>query len=359
MEQELMEAAQAGDISELYRLIRQDPNVLELFDGIPFVDTPLHAAASAGNTPFAIEIARLKPSFGRKLNQDGLSPIHLALECEHDQTVRKLISLDRELICVQGKEGITPLHYVTERQNLDLLATFLFNCPTSIEKLTIRGETAVHIAVKNQRFGAFEILLAWLHGWADMEEILELKDDEGNTVLHIAAKTNQHQVVELLVDKVNINARNSDGWTARDILLQLSSQQNTTSQPIKFSDVGCDIPELKGDNFKMWKERVLLHLGWIDIDYAIRKDEPPAVTNTNTEAEIALYEHWERSNRLSVMFIKTKISAGIRGSVDQHTKVRDLLKAIDEQFVTSDKAFASTLIMKFCSTRLDTSERCA
>uniref|UniRef100_A0A2N9F8E4 CCHC-type domain-containing protein n=1 Tax=Fagus sylvatica TaxID=28930 RepID=A0A2N9F8E4_FAGSY len=33
-------------------------------------------------------------------------------------------------------------------------------------------------------------------------------------------------------------------------------------------------------------------------------------------------------------------------------KVRDLLKAIDEQFVTSDKALASTLIMKFSSLRL-------
>ncbi|KAA8539156.1 hypothetical protein F0562_025848 [Nyssa sinensis] len=104
----------------------------------------------------------------------------------------------------------------------------------------------------------------------------------------------------------------------------------------------------------MWKERVLLYLGWMDIDYAIRKDEPPTVTDTNTEAKIALYEHWERSNRLSVMFIKTKIFAGIRGSVDWHTKVRDLLKVIDEQYVTSDKALASTLIMKFCSTKLDT-----
>ena len=90
----------------------------------------------------------------------------------------------------------------------------------------------------------------------------------------------------------------------------------------------------------------------MDIDYAIRKDEPPIVTNTSTPTEIALYERWERSNRLSVMFIKTKITAGIRGSVDQHENVRDLLKAIDEQFVTSDKALASTLIMKFSSLRL-------
>ncbi|KAA8534104.1 hypothetical protein F0562_031703 [Nyssa sinensis] len=136
--------------------------------------------------------------------------------------------------------------------------------------------------------------------------------------------------------------------------LELFPLNSFASQPVKFSDVGCDIPELKGDNFKMWKERVLLHLGWMDINYDIRKDEPPVVTNTSTEVEIALYEHWERSNRLNVMFINTKISASICGSVDQHTKVRDLLKAIDEQFVTSDKVLASTLIMKFCSTRLDT-----
>ena len=90
----------------------------------------------------------------------------------------------------------------------------------------------------------------------------------------------------------------------------------------------------------------------MDIDYAIRKDEPPALIDTSTAADIALYERWERSNRLSMMFIKTKISVGIHGSVDQHEKVRDLLTAIDEQFVTSDKALASTLIMKFSSLRL-------
>ena len=90
----------------------------------------------------------------------------------------------------------------------------------------------------------------------------------------------------------------------------------------------------------------------MDIDYAIRKDEPPAITEKSTPDQVDLYEKWERSNRLSVMFIKTKISAGIRGSVDQHEKVRDLLKAIDDQFVTSEKALASTLIMKFSSLRL-------
>ena len=53
-----------------------------------------------------------------------------------------------------------------------------------------------------------------------------------------------------------------------------------------------------------------------------------------------------------MMYIKTKISAGICGSIEQLENVCELLKVIDEQFVTSDKALASTLIMKFTSLKL-------
>ena len=53
-----------------------------------------------------------------------------------------------------------------------------------------------------------------------------------------------------------------------------------------------------------------------------------------------------------MIFIKTKIPAGIRGSVEQIDKVKPLLKVIDKQFVTSGKALASTSIMQFLSTKL-------
>jgi hypothetical protein len=85
----------------------------------------------------------------------------------------------------------------------------------------------------------------------------------------------------------------------------------------------------------------------MDIDYAIRKDEPASVTEANKPNEVDLYGKWERSNSLSVMFIKTKISAIICGSIKHHENVKELIKAIDEQFVSSDKAHASTPIIKF------------
>ena len=122
-------------------------------------------------------------------------------------------------------------------------------------------------------------------------------------------------------------------------------------QLVNFFDIKCDILKLKGDNYEVWKAIILLYLGCMDIDYAIKKDKP-TITDTSTTAKKALCEQWERSNRLSVMFINTKISTGNRGFVDQHDNVKALLMAIDEQFVTLDKALASTLIMKFSSLRL-------
>ena len=99
------------------------------------------------------------------------------------------------------------------------------------------------------------------------------------------------------------------------------------------------------------EKRILFHLGYINLEYAIRKDEP-IIIDTSTLAERQLHDHWGPSNCLSVIFY-TKISAGFRSSVYQHNNVRALLKAIDEQFETSDKALASTtLIMKFSSLRL-------
>ncbi|KAF7812722.1 Retrovirus-related Pol polyprotein from transposon TNT 1-94 [Senna tora] len=46
-------------------------------------------------------------------------------------------------------------------------------------------------------------------------------------------------------------------------------------------------------SLQVWKESILLHLGCLDLDYALRKEEPPVPTAASTPAEIALYERWE------------------------------------------------------------------
>ncbi|KAL2544235.1 Ankyrin repeat family protein [Forsythia ovata] len=137
-----MDGAQDPDIIALYKRIRTNPEYLEGQNDMPFAETPLHGAASEGRTHLALEIFRLKPSLGKKLNLDGLSPLDLALRNEHTSTVKRLVKYYPELIRVQGREGITPLHYVVETEDIDLLIEFLIVCPSSIKDLTVRDETA-------------------------------------------------------------------------------------------------------------------------------------------------------------------------------------------------------------------------
>ncbi|KAE8055479.1 hypothetical protein FH972_012319 [Carpinus fangiana] len=246
MDESLRHAAQKGNVDALYASIQKDAKVLDRIDEIPFVDTPLHVAAYAGHTQFAMEIMRLKPSFARKLNQHGFSPIHLALQNYQPQVVLQLLDIDEDLVRVQGRDGMTPLLYVAQTGNLYLLAEFLKACPKSIEDITIRRETVLHIALKHNMFDAFSLLLGWLRRtWFKNASLWEKKllnwqDDDGNTLLHIAVLTNEpqassidpHAVRLLLKFKVDISAKNLGGSTALG-MLESGDARDKQNQQIK------------------------------------------------------------------------------------------------------------------------------
>ena len=99
-----------------------------------------------------------------------------------------------------GREGLTPPHYEAKTKDyLALLEIFLSFCPDSITDVTTRNETALHTALKNSNLEAFKFLVGWLlRKWPYWKKILEQKDVEGNTVLHIAVSRNQTQASSLI-----------------------------------------------------------------------------------------------------------------------------------------------------------------
>ncbi|MBA0871650.1 hypothetical protein Goshw_028662 [Gossypium schwendimanii] len=229
MDERMIEAAQTGDINLLYELILNDPYALERIDAVPFSHTPLHIAASAGHIEFMMEMIKLKPKFARKLNQAGFSPMHLALQNDRTKAVLRLLRFDEGLVRAKGREDLTPLHRVVQTGNVDLLVKLLKVCPEAIADVTVRDETVFHLAVKNDMFEAFQVLVGWLirscHESAERweKELLSWVDIDGNTVLHIAAIRNRPQVVEVLLGHLSrdqINAKNLEGLTALDIQSQ-------------------------------------------------------------------------------------------------------------------------------------------
>ena len=47
---------------------------------------------------------------------------------------------------------------------------------------------------------------------------------------------------------------------------------------------------LNGTNFEKWRDHVTIVLRFMDLDYALRTDEPPAITDKTTVEEKTNYE---------------------------------------------------------------------
>ncbi|CAH9124920.1 unnamed protein product [Cuscuta epithymum] len=130
--------------------------------------------------------------------------------------------------------------------------------------------------------------------------------------------------------------------------MQMNSQVNFSSISANLNS----IPVLNGTNFKEWKENILITLGCMDLDLALRVGQPASLTDGSTQDERRYYEKWDRSNRLSLMIIKRGIPESFRGAVsDEVTNAKDFLSEIEKRFVKSDKAEISMLLKDFTSKR--------
>ncbi|XP_052478808.1 ankyrin repeat-containing protein BDA1-like isoform X1 [Gossypium raimondii] len=228
MDQSFRTISPTEDVSELYKLIQRDGNVLRRFDEVEFIETPLHVAADEGCIGFAMEMMKLKPSFARKLNQQGLSPIHLALEKGHKEMVLRFLQMDKDLVRVTGKNGETPLHYICKVGNHDiLLKTFLKACPDCIRDVTTENRSALHIAAENKRLDVLQILIRMLKKRDCYREEVNRKDEDGNTALHIAARNNQTQMLKLLLSsKADKYATNQSDLTALGVAEQHNNKES-------------------------------------------------------------------------------------------------------------------------------------
>ena len=76
---------------------------------------------------------------------------------------------------------------------------------------------------------------------------------------------------------------------------------------------------LNGTNFKKWKEHIIIVLGCMDLDYALREDRPTDLTGASTTEQRVAMKKWEQSNCMSLMIMKHSISEAIRGAIPEET----------------------------------------
>uniref|UniRef100_A0A5B7C048 Uncharacterized protein n=1 Tax=Davidia involucrata TaxID=16924 RepID=A0A5B7C048_DAVIN len=256
MDQRLVEYAASGDVAALNALLKVDPLILEKVALAPVADTPLHIAALAGKTDFVKELLKRTPSFALELNQDGLSPMHIAAAKGHIYVVKELLKLcmGMDQCLLKDRGARTPLHYAAIKGRVDIIGELLAHCPQAVEEVTARGETALHLAVKNNQFEALRVFVQWLnnnnHGHGK-KLIINAEDKEGNTILNLAIATKQLQVVDLL--------RKQSELQHKEQIVEIDGGSGTHSIMLPQTDLGIqkaaeDTSKSKSKNIRIRKK---------------------------------------------------------------------------------------------------------
>ncbi|GMJ01540.1 hypothetical protein HRI_003823200 [Hibiscus trionum] len=97
---------------------------------------------------------------------------------------------------------------------------------------------------------------------------------------------------------------------------------------------------LNGTNFKEWKRHVLIVLGCMDIDLALRQEQPAPLTADSIPDAKMDFERWDRSNRMSLMIMKHSIPEAFRGTESEEiTQAKSFLDDLEQRFAKNDKMF--------------------
>ncbi|KAA8515823.1 hypothetical protein F0562_018566 [Nyssa sinensis] len=228
MDRRLFEAAWTGNVEYLLQLMKDDPCMLSAV-ALAGAETPLHIACMAGHLSFAKEVMKLRKEFAGELNQDGFSPLHIASANGYLEIVKELLKVDHNLCLLKGRERRTPLHYAAIKGRVDVIRELLSASVDSIAEVTARGETALHLAVKNNQFEAFKFLAEHLKQF-NKDDVFNKKDEQGNTILHLAVSRKQYEVVHLMLKEhvtksvVEVNSLNDMGLTPLDVLQFFQSE---------------------------------------------------------------------------------------------------------------------------------------
>ncbi|XP_070676405.1 ankyrin repeat-containing protein BDA1-like [Malus domestica] len=171
-----------------------------------------------------------KTCFAELRNQGGFTPMHIASANGYLDIVKENLCRFGATVCHLrgGKRDLTPLHCAAICGRVEILKEIISACPESLEDVTLSGETAFHLAAKNNRVEAIHVLVELTVDspmiTVDMKrKILNMKNVTGNSALHVAITERRHEVVRCLVGSgvTELNDVNECGLTALDLVLRL------------------------------------------------------------------------------------------------------------------------------------------
>lgn len=172
-------------------------------------NTALHIVASFSGHP---EVLSLLAANGARVNAHNSlnqTPLYLAVLTENIVNVKTLIACGGRVNDPEFERGQTALHVASLNHDLEILKVLTRRQSVDVNLIDKDGKTPLSYAVVHQSRAAVQHLL---ERGADAS----LKDQQGQTALHLSVLTNNTDITEDLLSVVNgatVNEKNIDGQT--------------------------------------------------------------------------------------------------------------------------------------------------
>ncbi|MDR0684477.1 MAG: ankyrin repeat domain-containing protein [Spirochaetaceae bacterium] len=165
-------------------------------------ETPLHIIITLNRSPYAAQILLGGGADASIRNIDGKTPLYLAVEENRVEIIPLLLVYGSDVFAADNS-GVTPFDRAMQDKGfaLDALIT-----DETVHQSDNAGNTMLHAAVKNRGDPSIISLIL------DQRALVNARNKEGETALHIAVRTNQQESGEFLISRgADIFAANSAG----------------------------------------------------------------------------------------------------------------------------------------------------
>ncbi|XP_041006536.1 ankyrin repeat-containing protein ITN1-like isoform X2 [Juglans microcarpa x Juglans regia] len=198
--------------------MQRDRLILHKISLTSFTETPLHIAALLGHLQFTNALLRRKPQLVEKVDSSGRTALHLACAEGHTQVVKALLQANMDMCLVSDQEKRIPLHLAAMRGHVEVLKELLIAHPRSISLVNLYGDNVLHLCVRYNCLDSLKLLVESVND----EDFVNSKDNDGNSILHLAVMLGQTKTIEYLLSipelKRKANAKNRIGnMTALDV----------------------------------------------------------------------------------------------------------------------------------------------
>nr|CAB3491129.1 unnamed protein product [Digitaria exilis] len=194
------------------------------------------------------------PDLADQVDSGGSSPLHFA-SSDGDRTVVKAILRAAPPLTAYRKDsaGLSALHIAAQMGHHHVAEDILGICPDTAELRDDDGATFVHAAAREKRFKVVSLAIKS----PTLRGLLDVQDRHGNTPLHLAVVAGAPGVTEALLrkDKVRADVLNNDGHTAFDLAAGTTSSFTMVKLVVILVAFGAQLGPRRHDLLTPWCDR--------------------------------------------------------------------------------------------------------